>query len=305
MDDTTRLLPAANYLRHLLLNEPAYRGLWMAKARRSGGSPNVTAVSAVLADYHWQHEYLLEGEPPSTDRSYKDRVARALSARSFTPSTARLIGHAFRMKRAHLDRLLDLVAAPASVPETWPTVGKDRTPRPYRTISLHELHTVGPDCRPSEHRTIRAIQALDDGVDVHPFVFDTPYARVHAVQGATAGPVEPFPDRQGLWMCRLHFLRPLKAGEFRFLEYVTTFDYPSVPPCELRRGSAYPLQTLSLRVTFSPPALPARVAECVWPSWESEAFEVNQLQLDDEHSINLVYEDNQPGLIQGIVWEWE
>ncbi len=304
MDHRTRLLPAANYLRHLLLNEPAYRGLWMAKARRSGGSPNVTAVSAVLAEYHWQHDYLLEDEPPSNDRSYKDRVARALSARSFTPSTARLIGHAFGMKRAHLNRLLDLVVAPTPVPATWPSVNRNRR-RSYRTISLHELHTIGLDRRPIEHRTICAIQALEDGVDLHHYVFDTPHARVHAVQGATADPVEPFPDRPDLWLCRLRFPRPLKAGEFRFFEYVTNFDYPAVPPHEFRRGSAYPLQTLSLRLTFSPPALPVRVTECAWPSWESEAAEVNRLELDDEHSVNLVYEDNPGGVIQGMMWEWE
>lgn len=302
MPNRTRLLPAANYLRHLLLNEPSYRARWMVKARRRGGSPNVTAVSAVLADYHWRHEYLLDDDPPASDRSYKDRVARALSARSFTPSTARLISHAFAMTTSHRDRLLELVAAPTDLPETWPVLHTGS--RPYRTISLHELHTIGPDRKPAEHRTIHAIQALEDGVDNHGYAFDTGHARVEAMQGATADPIEPIPGRPGLWMARLRFARPLKAGEYRYFEYVTRFDYPSVPACELRRGSAFPLQTMSLRVSFHPDCLPARVQETGWDGWEGEAIELAQLNLDDENAVHVVYEDLSAGRIRGITWAW-
>lgn len=302
-----RLLAASDYLRHLLNNEPTYRGIWLSKARRSGGSPNVTAVSAVLAEYHWQNDYLLDSEPPSTDRGYKDRVARALGAKSFTPETVRLFGHAFRMKDRHVNRLLELLTSQRSDALIgWPMLGNgSAASRRYRTVSLHELHTIGPDRVPTEHRTIHAIQAIEDGVDSYVYAFDTPHVTVKAVQGARAGALEPLPGSADFWMVRLSFDRPLVSGEFRFFEYLTRFEYPMEPPSEFRRAVARPLQTLSMRVTFAPERRPTKLTQASWSSLEDKPVDIGSLSLDDEHAVYVVIEDAPAGSIHGIRWEWD
>lgn len=297
-----QLLPAADYLRHLLNSEYAYRGIWEARARRAGGSPNVAAVSAVLAEYHWQHEYLLDDDPPASARSYKDRVSRALAAESFTPDTARLFGQAFRMRESHVSRLVHLVADPGSA-GTISATGLVLE-RPFRTVSLHELHWVGDDRKPVQHRTIHAIQALQDGVDSYPYGFDTPHVRVEGVQGAVAGPVESHPDHPEFWCSVLRFPRPMRAGEFRFFEYLTTFDYPEPPLPELRRCSQEPLQTLSLRVAFSPGSLPQLVERRTWEALDGYGLAVEPLELDADNAAFAVIEQVPAGVIHGITWVW-
>ena len=251
-----QLLGTANYLRHLLNTRPKYRQKWLAHARRSGGSPNIDAVSRVLTEYHWSHHYLFDWDPPSSHRGYKDRVARTLAAEAISPQTLQLFVEAFDMSGTEHDNLLTILTADDAVATSWVP---DEFPAPtrnrgYHTLSLHELHVVGDDGLPRSHRTIHTIQALEDGVDHHIYAFDTPDVEVRAFSGATAGPVEPLEGGEGFWCCELRFHRPLSAGQIRYFEYGTEFAYTDPPPPEMRRGSMYPLHLLSIRVEFGPGA---------------------------------------------------
>ena len=55
----------------------------------------------------------------------------------------------------------------------------------HRTVSLHELHVIGPDGLPARHRTIHVIRALRDGLESYTFRFDRREATVHAVRGVS------------------------------------------------------------------------------------------------------------------------
>ncbi len=56
---------------------------------------------------------------------------------------------------------------------------------PHRTVSLHELHVVGPHGLPVRHRTVQVVRALQPGL----------------------------PDGEGFTAVELRFPRPLRLGD--------------------------------------------------------------------------------------------
>jgi hypothetical protein len=71
----------------------------------------------------------------------------------------------------------------------------------HRTVSLHELHVVGPHGLPLQHRTVQVVRALQRGLASYTFRFDRREASVRVLRGATAR--EPRPDVSGFtaWSC--------------------------------------------------------------------------------------------------------
>lgn len=307
MSGRRELVPVSNYLRHLLNTAPIYRARWLDNVQRSAGSPNVDAVSRVLLDHHAANIELYPWPLPESHRGYRDRVARALSAASFSAQTLDLFVRAFSMTEADSSMLERLLHGP-QVDGLWndSPLGTtiDGESRAYQTTSLHEIHEVGADRLPKRHRTIHTIEALKAGVAGHDYVFDTPNARVHAVAGADAGPVEPYEMIKGFWRCHLSFREPLQQGQVRFFEYVTEFAYEDAPPPEMRRGSQFPLQMLSLRATFDPEAIPSAVWWTRWPKLDASPDMIEKVELDEELAACKVRFDLEPGDIWGFVWEW-
>lgn len=301
------LLAAANYLRHLLNTRASYRRLWMAHAvRSSGGSPNIGAVSRVLVEYHWANPHLVDWDPPGSHRGYKDRVARALAAEALSPQTIDLFANAFRMGASERDMLLLLLDEGDQEPvRDWhpPGFPSSTQDRKYRTVSLQELHEVGPDRVPVAHRTIHTIEALESGVGHHLYCFDTPEVTVRAVNGATAGPVARM-EGSDYWCCRLSFHQPLSEGQIRFFEYATDFEYQEVPAPEFRRGSMFPLQMLSIRVQFHHLQLPEEIRWAHWDDMSGAPRSSRPVGLDEDHAACEVMTDVQPGLILGFTWAW-
>ena len=79
---------------------------------------------------------------------------------------------------------------------------------PHRTVSLHELHVVGPHGLPVRHRTVQVVRALQPGLASYTFRTDRREASVRVLRGATAG--EPRPDAEGFTAVELCFPRPLR-----------------------------------------------------------------------------------------------
>lgn len=174
----------------------------------------------------------------------------------------------------------------------------------YRTVSLQELHWVGPDGLPVRHRTIQVVRALRPGFASYTYRFDRREASVHSVRGATAS--EPYDDAiPGLTAVDLRFPRPLAVNETASFEYETHFRWQSVPPPRFRRAARAPLQHLDIQVTFSPERLPAEVQWCVWDGFTDDARlrAAERVDLDADHSAQRFVEELE-GHTVGFTWSW-
>ena len=229
----------------------------------------------------------------------RDRVHRAFRAETLTPETLHLFIDAFDMRPADAAELKRLLFDAGS------TTSSPLPERTYRTLSLQELHVLGPDGLPAEHRTLHSVEALTPGLDCYPYTFDSPDVTVRAESGATAGPVEPCPPHPGFWQVQFHFSKPMEVGEVKIFEYVTTFNYEAPPPPEFRRGAGPTgLSSLSMRVQFHPERVPARATWSRWSDPQSEdATTIDEVTLDGDRSAHRFVANLQNEVV-GFTWEW-
>jgi hypothetical protein len=175
----------------------------------------------------------------------------------------------------------------------------------HRTVSLHELHVIGPDGLPARHRTIHVIRALRNGLTSYTYRFDRSEATVRAIRGVHPGPPRGDPDIPGLTAVELHFPRPLAHGETASFEYETLFSWKSVPPPHVRRTARMLVERLELRVEFSQERLPAQIHWGLWDGFEPDARlrAAERVELDEEHSVHRFIEELH-GHTVGFIWTW-
>lgn len=290
-------MPVATYLRSILTGDQRYSALWSQHARRMRGSgPNIDAVSRVLVEHRWSNP---ADRAPKHLRSMRDRVRRAFQAETLTPDSLHLFIDAFGMRDADANELKRLLfdadsAASSPLPE-----------RTFRTLSLQELHVLGPDGLPAEHRTLHSIEALSPGLASYPYTFDSPDVTVRAESGAIAGPIEPCPPHPGFWQVRFQFSEPMAAGEVKIFEYVTKFNYQDPPPPQLRRGAGPTgLSSLSMRVQFHEDRIPEQVTWTRWGDHRSDIATAEDLvPLDGERSAHRFVQSLQNEVV-GFTWSW-
>ena len=293
----SELVPAATYLRAVLTGDQRYSARWSQHARRMHGSgPNVDAVSRVLVEHRWSNPADRE---PKHLRSMRDRVRRAFHAETFTPDTLHLFIDAFDMRSTDAEKLRRLLF------DIQSTRSSELPEQTYRTLSLQELHVLGPDGLPAEHRTLHSIESLTDGLESYAYTFDSPDVIVRAESGASAGPIEPCPPHPGFWQVRFHFHEPMAAGEVKIFEYVTSFRYETPPPPEFRRGAGPTgLSSLSMRVRFHEARLPSSVTWSRWSSHRSdESPEGEAINLDGERSAHRFVSSLRDEVV-GFTWKW-
>jgi hypothetical protein len=284
-DQPAKNAQLGSLLADLLADVPTYRELWEPRVRqRSTQRPNRAAVARVIADYLGA-----AGErADSRDlyRQIKDRVGRALNGDGMSTETLSWFIAAFDIDASDRSRLRDLYGRHHT--GDGPAIGEwDPRPVPlpsnrdWHTISLHELHTVGPDGLPESHRTIQVIKARVDGLSAYLYRFDTMTARVRVIRGGTAGPLEDLGD--GLAGLHIH-TRELSTGQTASLEYETIFDYRDPPPPEFRRSVIRRIDNLEVGIRFQPDRLPRRI---VWGSWtdlNGPIHDSRPVHLDVEYS---------------------
>ena len=286
----------ATYLRSVLTGDQRYSARWSQHARRMRGSgPNIDAVSRVLVEHRGSNAADRE---PRHLRSMRDRVRRAFRAETLTPDTLHLFIDAFDMRPADARELKRLLFDAGS------TTSSPLPERTYRTLSLQELHVLGPDGLPAEHRTLHSIEAIAD-LDSYPYTFDSPDVTVRAESGATAGPIEPCPPHPGFWQVRFHFAEPMKAGEVKIFEYVTSFNYEAPPPPQFRRGAGPTgLSSLSMRVQFHEACVPQSVTWSRWSNHQSDdQTTVEEVVLDGDLSAHRFVSSLQNEVV-GFTWAW-
>jgi len=258
----------AAILTQLLAGTEEYRARWLrSMRRRSNRSVHQGAVAQVIAEYLWE-----SGQAPESDvelpRRLKDTVSRALSGQVIAPTTLSWFVEAFAMSERDAERLW--AAWSGSDP-----VGADPAgalpavlvpPSAYRTLALHEFHTLGADGLPHSHRTLHVIRALQQ-VRRYPYRFDTDAASVEVLRGGTAGPLYRTAVA-GVFAVDIELARPLAPGETGSFEYRTVFRYREPPPQQFRRAVRRRCDNVEINVQFDPARVPSRVW---WAEWAGYA----------------------------------
>jgi hypothetical protein len=184
---------AARYLVELLLRPGRYRRLWEKYAERTRpGDINQLAVAETLAHHLWN----FPRSPSDADvlpRQLKDTVARALTGRLLSRSTLSLFIDAFGFSDDEALRLwrlwqgsgaISVLSGPGAMPpDKMAEVAAALGPRKHQTVSLHDHVYVGADGRLARARTLQVVEAVADGLDRIPYLYDTSVLTLEVGQG--------------------------------------------------------------------------------------------------------------------------
>lgn len=309
---------AAGYLRQLLAQQGRYRRRWQQHAVRSRpGEITQLAVAEVLARHLWSHPRVLADEDVIA-RQLKDTVARALSGSLLSRPTLALFIDAFGIASPHADRLWRLWESSGRVSvlsghravglETEAELRSALGPPRHQTVSLHDHVEVGSDARVARNRTLQVIEAVADGLDRIPYIYDTDALTLEVGQGCTEISGELYQISEGVYATTILLARELSAGETISLEYLTTYRYPGnlndPHEREFRRAVTGRLENLDLRVAFHPDKLPARVWWAVWDGMNGDIVEREQLPLGSQYEVHRYLRSIEKTVV-GFRWSWQ
>jgi hypothetical protein len=295
----------AAVLTQLLAGGEEYRARWLrSMRRRSSGSVHQGAVAQVIAEYLWESGQAPEGDV-DLPRRLKDTVSRALSGQVIAPTTLSWFVEAFAMSEQDSARLWAAWSG-----QDGEAIGSGRgagagdlaPPSTYRTVALHEFHTLGADGLPQSHRTVHVIRALQQ-VRCYPYRFDTDAVRVEVLRGGRAGPLYRT-SMNGVFAVDIELTRPLAPGETGSFEYRTVFDYRQPPAPQFRRATRRRCDNVEINVRFHPDRLPAHVCWAVWAGYGAdEPLEQEPVTLDPDASVHR-YLETLEGRAVGFRWEF-
>jgi hypothetical protein len=297
---TDRVQQTCAYLRMLLLRPGEYRSAW----ERIAGPTSPEEI-----DYGAVAEVLGRVDGGGTSPRLVEAARAALEGDAVSTETLDAFVAAFGVSRRHADRLADLMRGSSAVKVINDDVrvpgalGRRSDPSRYETLSLHELHFLGPDGKPAEHQTIQLIRAGVDGLDSLPYRFDTDELAVEVVRGGQVGDVYRLTET--LWAVDILLARPLQRGETALMQYRTHFRYRNFPPPEFRRGVLGSTRDLTMWVKFHRDRLPKRVWLGRWDALDDARMVQQELvPLDDEQSVHCRFEAVERAIV-GFYWDWE
>ena len=129
-------------------------------------------------------------------------------------------------------------------------------PRRHQTLSMHDHVYVGFDGRLSATRTLQVVEALVDGLDSIPYLYDTNALTLETGQGCGDPSGSLYQIRAGVYTTDIPLAKVLARGETLTLEYLTSYSYPGDldDPQErnFRRAALGRLENFDLRVEFHP-----------------------------------------------------
>jgi hypothetical protein len=308
---------AAAYLREMLLRPGRYRRRWEQYAERSRpGQVNQLAVAEVLARYRWSHPRA-QGDNDMLPRQLKDTVLRALSGKMLSRTTLSLFIEAFGFTDSEAERLRRLAAGSGRisvlsgpramqsdvVAEVADILGPPRT----QTVSLHDHVTIGADGLVSRARTMKVIEAIADGVDRIPFIYDTDAITLEVGQGCKGISGQLHQLREGIFATDILLAKNLALGETLTLEYWNSFHYPhdvmDARKREYRRASIRRAENFDIRVEFHPDRLPREVWWAVWDGMNGAVITQESVLLDSQHSVHR-YIRSLERTVVGFHWAW-
>jgi hypothetical protein len=269
----------------------------------------------VLARHLWRHPRR-SGDGDLLARQLKDTASRALSGRVLSKATLELFMEAFALPDAEQDQLWRLWEGSHRVrmlkgtrailrPDTADRVAALLGPPAHQTVSLHDHAFVRADGRIGGVRTIQVIEALRDGLDSIPYIYDTSALTLRVGHGCEppAGPGSQVED--GPYVLRIPLARTLSVRETLSLEYATTFHYRGEMTAEqrqYRRAVMRRVDNIDLRVEFDPEYVPAAIWWAVWDGVDGDIVEQHQVQLDSQNSVHR-YLRLAEKTVAGFHWE--
>lgn len=303
MPDQGQVSQASTYLRMLLLRPGEYRSQWEQRRDRAAAGDRYQAVARVIEGAG--DDLVLR--PPGTELA--DVARRALEGAELSPPVADAFVDGFGLTTRQAQRLRDLLRGSPTIRvisgHTLPLPERyEAGPLRHETLSLHELHVLGPDGRPAEHETIQVIKATEDELDAVPYRFDTDELMVEVIQGGHLGK-RPYRVNDSIFGVDIVLDQPLKAGETALMQYRCTFFYKSAPAPELRRAVLRSTRDLTMWVKFHPERVPARVFRARWDRVDlARVIERVQVQPDDELSVHHRFGRVAKAVV-GFYWEWD
>ena len=178
-------------------------------------------------------------------------------------------------------------------------------PPAHQTVSLHDHAFVGADGRIGGVRTIQVIEALRDGLDNIPYIYDTSALTLRVGHGCEA-PVAPGTKvRNGPYVLRIPLARTLAEGETLSLEYATTFHDPgemTAQERQYRRAVMRRVDNIDLRVEFDPEYVPPAIWWAVWDGVDGGVIERHRVQPDSQNSVHR-YLRLVEKTVAGFYWE--
>lgn len=308
---------AGRYLRELLLRPGRYRQLWESRAERTRpGAINHLAVANVLAHHLWNAPRAT-GSSDVLARQLKDTVGRALSGRVLSRSTLALFVAAFAFTPQEEDRLwrlwrgtgrITVLAGPRAMRSgAVARVVSELGPRRHQTVSLHDHVYVGPDRRLARTRTLQVVEAIVDGLDAIPYLYDTSAVSLELGPGC-AGPPGPFRQIGDLiYATDIPLTRTLGLGETLTLEYWTCYAYGGDPADpeerQYRRAVMATLENFDMRIEFHPDQLPAAVWWAMWDGMEGGVLDQELAEPDTQHSVHRYLRSMERSVV-GFHWSW-
>jgi hypothetical protein len=308
---------AASYLRELLLRPGGYRRLWEQHVVRARpGEINQLAACEVLARHLWSYPRG-PGDADVLSHQLKDTASRALSGRLLSRPALSLFIDAFGFSDQEADRLWRLwegsglisvlSGARAMAFDAERKVSAALGPRRHQTLSLHDHVHMGSDGRPTRARTLQVIEAIADGLDRIPFVYDTNSLTLEVGQGCRGLSGYPYEISEDLFATDILLARVLALGETTTLEYWTTYRYPGDPldphEREFRRAVMRRMENFDMRVEFHPDRLPASVWWGSWDGVEGDIIEREEVSLDSQHSAHRYLRFVEKAVV-GFYWSW-
>jgi hypothetical protein len=308
---------AAGYLRALLVRPGPYRRLWEQHVLRARSSEiTQLAVAEVLAHYLWNHPRVA-GDTDVLPRQLKDTVSRVLNGSLLSQPTLSLFIEAFGISGPDARRLRNLWQGSGriSVLSGARAVGA-RTegdllsvlgPRRHQTVSMHDHVKIGPDGRIAATRTLQVIEALADGLDRIPYLYDTSALTLEVGQGCGDFSGELQQISEDVYATTIPLCRPLSAGETASLEHVTTYRFPGnmddPREREFRRAVLRRMENFDLRIQFHPDKLPACVWWAVWDGVDGPVIESERVALGGQHEVQRYLRSVEKTVV-GFHWSW-
>jgi len=309
---------ASDYLQQLLLKPGAYRQAWEQFATRERqGTINQLAVAEVLAR-HLRSAPRTPADADLTPHQLKDTVSRALTGRLLSRSALVLFIDAFGLSEHESGRLWRLWNGSATISVMSGThalpdgaeqdVDAAIGPRRHRTLSMHDHVWVGSDGWIDRARTMQVIEAMAQGVDRIPFMFDTNVLTLEVTQGCKELAVAVRRISADMYATEFLLARTLDVGETQTLEYWLSYRGQSDPRDpggrEYRRGGLRQLDNLDMRIEFHPDKLPSQVWWAHWDGGDGSVLERETVALDSQHSVHR-YLRSLEKTVAGFYWEWD
>jgi hypothetical protein len=308
---------AAKYLHELLAQQGPYRRRWEQHVVRArSGEITQLAVAEVLARYLWSHPRVA-GDADVLPRQLKDTVARALSGTLLSRPTLALFIDAFGISGADADRLwrlwegsgrISVLSGPRAMgAQTERELRSALGPRRHQTLSLHDHVYIASDGRIARTRTLQVIEAIADGLDCIPYLYDTGTLTLEVGQGCGDISGDLYQVSANVYATTIPLARALAAGETSSLEYVTTYRYPGnlddPHEREFRRAVMRRLENFEMRVEFHPDMLPAHVWWAVWDGLEGNPVEREPVTLGGQHEVQRYLRAVEKAVV-GFCWSW-